>query len=137
MENVFSSDLISIEYDAEINVVVMNWKPTYVKTDLYREALNKGLALVQEKGADKWLANLKQMKLISREDENWANDIWFPKALKSSIKWMATVVSDDVFNKIAVQKIMSKDQLTGLNIAKFNSKEDAIEWLKSQKTVTA
>lgn len=137
MENVFNSELISIEYDATINMVVMTWKPVYIKTNLYREALETGLDIVNEKGADKWLANLKDMKLISRADENWTNDIWFPKALKSSIKWMATILSEDVFNKVAVKKIMSQDQLSSLMVDQFTCKEDAVDWLKSKKSVAA
>ncbi len=137
MENVFSSELISIEYDAAINMIVMNWKPVYIKTNLYREALEIGLDIVNEKGADKWLANLKDMKLISRADENWTNDIWFPKALKSKIKWMATIMSEDVFNKVAVKKIMSQDQLSSLMVDQFICKEDAIDWLKSKSSVAA
>ncbi len=137
MENVFSSEVISIEYDAAANMVVMNWKPVYIKTNLYREALEMGLEIVQEKGADKWLANLKEMKLISRADENWTNDIWFPKALKSNMKWMATIMSDDVFNKVAVKKIMSQDQLSSLTVNQFTSIEDAIDWLRNMKSVAA
>ena len=137
MENVFSSEVISIEYDSTINVVVMNWKPVYIKTNLYREALEMGLEIVKEKGAEKWLANLKHMKLISRADENWTNDIWFPKALKSTLKWMGMVLSDDVFNKVAVKKIMSQDQLNSLIVDHFNCTEDGLDWLKSKKSVAA
>ncbi len=137
MENVFSSEVISIEFDATNNIVVMNWKPVYIKTNLYRDALEMGLDIVNEKGADKWLANLKDMKLISRADENWTNDIWFPKALKSNIKWMATIMSEDVFNKVAVKKIMSQDQLSSLMVDQFTCKEDAVDWLKSKNSVAA
>jgi hypothetical protein len=137
MENVFNSEVISIEYDAAINMVVMNWKPVYIKTNLYREALEMGLDIVKERGANKWLANLKQMKLISRADENWTNDIWFPKALKSSIKWMGMVVSEDVFNKSAVKKIMSNDQVKTLIVDYFTSKQDAIDWLNGKNAVAA
>ncbi len=137
METIFESEVIKIERDEEINAILMNWKPAFLKSDLYKEALEQGLAAVHKFKAEKWLANLKDMKIIALADEKWTNEVWFPKAINSSLRWMGIVVSQDVFNKVSVQKIMAQDQVKVLTVDNFLSVEDAHNWLREKHQVAA
>ncbi|MGF1637513.1 MAG: hypothetical protein ACFCUU_10615 [Cyclobacteriaceae bacterium] len=136
MSTYFNSSFITIEHDEEIGAVIMNWKPVWLKPEEYKAALEKGLQLVKEKNLKNWIANLKEMKLITLENEKWTNEVWFPKALKSSIRHMALVLSDDVFNKVAVKKIMSEQQVQSITTQNFSSVSDAKVWIKEKELVS-
>ncbi|MCC5929543.1 MAG: hypothetical protein JJU28_09885 [Cyclobacteriaceae bacterium] len=133
----FESTVIVIEHDQELGAVVMNWKPVWLKSELYREALEKGLELVKEKNLQNWIANLKEMKLITLEDEKWTNEVWFPKALKSPIRHMALILSSDVFNKVAVNKIMSEQQVKNITSLNVQSVSEAREWIAEKSRIAA
>lgn len=127
----FDETYLQVIYEGDVPCVHMSWK-TFSTSEEMRAGLEKGLELVREKNASKWLADVRQMGIISEEDQKWSNEDWFPRALAAGIKYMAVIVSEDIFNKMSVEEIMNNVPGTDLTSHYFNSIEDAREWLSKQ-----
>jgi len=125
---VFESRVATVSWRAELHAVELSWK-TFASGAEFREALNKGLELVNEKKAAKWLGDTSSMSAIPTDDQQWANNDWFPRALSSGIKKMAVVVPKSVIAKMSVQNIVSK--FDTLEVQNFGDKLQAEQWLAS------
>jgi len=124
----YNKKFLTIEYLEDIQAGIGNWNG-FVSDNDYKEGLNKMIDFYKEKKVNKWIANLAKMEAISPEMQDWANNDWFPRALQAGVKYMAVVVSEDVFNQLAVDIIMTKvaDLLT---THYFSSVDEAKEWIK-------
>lgn len=124
----FESRVVNVLWNTELNAVELQWK-AFAKGDEFKEALNKGLELVQQKGAKKWLGDTSNMSAISVDDQNWSNTDWFPRAISSGINRMAVVIPKSAIAKMSVQNIVSK--FDNLEVHNFGDKSEAIVWLKN------
>lgn len=125
----FTSDYLDIHYHDDINTVHLEWKTTPDSNE-FKAGLNKGLELVKEKKAPNWIGDVRQMGAITEEDQQWSNEDWFPRALHAGLKNMAVLVSDDIFNQMAVDEIMKKVPETELTQQYFDDIKKAKNWLK-------
>lgn len=136
MEKVeFSSKVINIHYDAEKNQVHMEWKG-FAKSELYQEALNKGLEIAKKHRAPYWIGNLSNMGVITQADQEWTNNVWFPQLIKAGVlQKMAVVVSKDEYNRMSVDRLMSKaNDIIKFDIKYFNDINEAKEWANTLAT---
>lgn len=126
----FEAPYITIHWDEAIKSVDMEWKK-FVSGDNFRNALDKGLALLVEKKTTKWLADLRDLGVVTEEDQKWSNEDWFPRAIQGGVKHMAIVIPKKTISKMAVDKIMEKVEGLDLTTHYFSSIEEAKEWLGS------
>ncbi len=132
MEKIFESNYLTINYNTSLGCIIMDWKPVIMKSEEYREGLEQGLKIVNERNIQFWIANLQDMKIIKLADEKWKNEIWFPRALKATIKKMGIVVSKDVFNKVAVTNIMNQKEVKlSIESKYFSTVTDVAAWIKT------
>lgn len=125
----FDKEFLLITHEKENSLIHLRWK-RYATTEEFREGLNAGLNFVNELKIKRWLANLKNMSVIKEADRNWTNEEWFPKLYKTSLKKMAIVHSQDVFNNLAVSKIMSEAKAERFfTVAYFRDAVEAHLWL--------
>ena len=94
----------TVEYNADLSAVHITWNG-YVSSAEYRAYIEEGLTLFSAKKASYWIADMKEMKIITFEDQKWTIENWTPRALKAGVKSFLMVVSEDIFNQIAVQNM--------------------------------
>ena len=126
----FDEPYLAIHWDATTRCVVMEWK-RFARSKDFRLGLEKGLELVKKKATGKWLADMRNMGVLSQADQNWSNEDWFPRALAAGINRMALIVPSSTLSKMAVDAIMSKVEGTDLETAYFDDVEKAKKWLRS------
>ena len=124
----FNSDYLNITLEQEQGMVVMSWKK-FVKGTGFRNGLDTGLKLCMEHGISRWLADLRYLKVVDLEDQEWSNSDWFPRAIAGGITSMAIVIPRDVFAKMSVNSIMEKVNDSDLEVHYFEHLEAAREWL--------
>ncbi len=124
----FDSHFLRVSFEGEVPCVTMQWKG-FATSEEFREGLNAGLKTVETEKCSNWLADLRKMEVIAPEDEAWSNENWFPRGLAGGIKKMALIPSEDVFNSLSVDSIMSKVEGIGLVIHYFSNVEEARQWL--------
>lgn len=128
----YQSPVVHIEYLEELNAPKLTWTG-FAEGEQFREGLRKGLELLQTKKLNGWLADLRLMGVIDPDDEDWTNNEWFPIIIGAGLKNMALVPSNDVFNQMSVDSMISQIPETDLTVRYFASVEEAAEWLKSRK----
>ena len=119
---------ITIHWDEDIRAVVMEWTK-YAISVRFRRALNEGLDLLVEKGAHRWLADLRCLGPVGPKDQEWSNNDWFPRGLAGGITRMALVVPDSTLSRLSVDAIMQQVKYTQLATQYFDSVEEARCWL--------
>lgn len=126
----YESDALTIEWDASINAVVMDWHQ-FAKGDDYREGLNEGLELVEEKSAENWLADLRDLGTLTDDDQQWTHEEWHPRAFETPLTNLAIVQPESVVANMSVEDLVQEvdDNLTS---HVFDDRSEARSWLRSQ-----
>ncbi len=119
-----------IFYNPDLNAVVMNWHG-YSTSKQLKSGSEKMLQTLVEHKANKVLANIKDMILISTEDQNWIEHSFIPRSSEKGFKAIAIVKPTSYFNRVAVENIAAKVEIRDLvQIKIFDSEGEAIAWLK-------
>lgn len=128
---VFDKPYLAIHWDNTFQIVVMQWKGFAQGAD-FREGLDAGLKILSENKGRRWLADLRQLGVVTQADQKWSNEDWFPRAIQAGIKHMALVVPHSALARMSVNQIMSKVEGIGLVSHYFDSADDARTWLSGQ-----
>ena len=127
-----------LQIKAEKSVATMEWKGL-AKSDAYRKGFEQYLKLLIEGKHSHWLLDFTNGKVIDVKDQKWTTDEWLPgavTALRGNIQKVAIILSNDVFNKVASRVIATTiAKLTEAEIAYFDDKRDAMDWLLQEETV--
>jgi hypothetical protein len=86
--------------------------------------------LIQHK-ANYVLADIKNMVLIGREDQEWLEKEFLPRAMNFGFGGLAIVRPNSYFNKVAIESISYKIDKEKLPISLFDNVNDAKLWLRS------
>lgn len=119
----------SIYFDSDLKAVVSIWKG-YATSTQFREKTEELLAVMVANQAKKFLVDLKEMILIGKDDQDWMDKSYFPKAIEEGLKAVAVIQPAYYFNKVAVDSIIFKINQKELKVNYFNTIEEAKEWLQ-------
>jgi len=124
-------------YSAQDSLIHLQWMG-HARSDEYRSSLEQALEFVVKNDVRFWIADLRKMTVILKDDETWANEVWFPKLFKTGLEKMAILESEDYFNKTSVQRSFTalKGQIS-FEVAWFPSYLQAIDWLNQQELINA
>jgi hypothetical protein len=74
------------------------------------------------------------MKAIRKQDQEWLLQEMAPKLGRSSLRRMATLVSEDIFNQMAVESMYQKaNGLFRFDHQYFKDEISALLWLKQSQ----
>lgn len=123
-----STKIYNIFFDQKINSVVMEWNG-YATSKQFKEGTELMLNTLIKNNTFKVLADIKDMILIGKEDQEWLDTDFLPRAIKFGFKAIAIIKPDYYFNKVAVDSISYKVDKEKLTINFFDNIEEAKEWL--------
>lgn len=103
----YDQPYVTIEIEPDKDLLVITWLG-FAGSQEYRETRTRAIELSQEHGVKRWLSNMKNMKAIRQAEQEWTIDEWLPMFLKLKLERWAILVSDDMFNQMAVSSMMSK-----------------------------
>ncbi|KAA9340661.1 hypothetical protein [Adhaeribacter soli] len=103
----FDKPFATIELEQENNLLVLTWHG-FANSEEFQEARTKAVQLSRLHGIKRWVSNMKEMKAIRQADQEWSVNTWLPEFLTLNIEKWAIVVSDDMFNQMAMSSMMSK-----------------------------
>ena len=69
--------------------------------------------------------------MIQQPDQDWANQVWFPRVLSAGLKRMALVIPASGLAKMNVDDILSRLPGTELDVAYFATLAEARDWLQT------
>jgi hypothetical protein len=123
-----NTKIYNVYFDEVLNAVVMEWDG-YATSGQFREGTELMLNLLIQNRSSKVLADAKDMIMIGREDQEWMDTDFLPRAIKFGFKAIALIKPDHYFNKVAVESISYKIDKEKLVINFFDSLEEAKQWL--------
>jgi hypothetical protein len=126
----YETAAIQVSYDQELQLGFGEWKG-FVSSDEFRDTAMRSLDFVNEHGITRWLADRRHMKAIRQQDQQWIVEEFIPKLQQSPLHRMANVVSDDIFNKMAMENIFQRSGGLGSIVSRdFDTIDEALAWLK-------
>lgn len=127
-----STEIYKVTYEEDINAVFCKWYG-YATSNQFRESTELLLEMLEKHNAHKILVDLKDMILIGKEDQDWMDRTYIPKATTLGLKFVACIQPLYFFNKIAVESIVYSFNKTPVTVNYFENYEDAIDWLKNMQ----
>ena len=103
----FQQPYASIEIEQDKSLLILTWHG-FANSEEYREAQNKALSLSRQYNIHCWISNMKDMKAIRQADQDWSVNEWLPQFLALNIRKWAIIISDDMFNQMAMSSMMGK-----------------------------
>ena len=118
-----------IYYYKEYNCVLIDWIG-YATSKQFREACNVSLQYIIEKKVDKIIADNSKAAVVKNEDQDWMNEVWFPKALEAGFLFSAVVVAKNIFREISIKNIVNKINDINFTVNFFENQKEALDWIK-------
>ncbi|MBL0034736.1 MAG: STAS/SEC14 domain-containing protein [Flavobacteriales bacterium] len=120
---------VTVTADKEDRLIRLKWSG-YAPSTEYRGILEDARMNVGLHQLERWLADLRGMNAILRQDEQWTVNEWFPTLAKTGLKRMAILMSSDYFNQMSVDRIMqAATPEMPFEVAYFDDAEGALAWL--------
>lgn len=130
MQPLFENEHCAIYFDESVPAIHQVWRG-FASGELLREAHDATVQQVRAHKAHCLLADTRQMRVISRADQQWITDSYFPRVIAAGCRRIAIVQSEDIFNQTSVQHIMTDIIKNSLVIAEhFQTIEAAQIWLR-------
>lgn len=125
----FQNHVVTITYDQELQLGKAVWKG-FLTSSEFREATGKCMQLIEEYQPLRWLGDNRKLRAIRKADQEWFAESIFPKLAASTLRRNAAIVSEDLFNRMAVEQLVKRAQNLGdMVIKEFDNEEEAIAWV--------
>jgi hypothetical protein len=97
----------------------------------FREIWNLQIDSFLKYKVRKVLADDTSVKAWVKEDQDWAEAHWFPRAVKSGWKYWAIVLPPNVTGSAAIKKLIEKYSAHGIQTKVFTAINDGKNWLNT------
>ena len=101
-----TESFLQLETDRLHHLLVLHWQD-FVPSETYREGMLEAIQVSRREGGLYWIMDMKRMKVIRQADQEWTITSWFPQFQLLGVKRLAFVVSDDIFNQMAVSSMIA------------------------------
>jgi hypothetical protein len=133
MEVYYQEDYLTIFLDEDNSLAKAVWQG-FLSSQELRHRSQVCLELIENLGLRNWLADNRKMKAIRKQDQEWLLQEMAPKLGRSSLRRMATLVSEDIFNQMAVESMYQKaNGLFRFDHQYFKDEISALLWLKQSQ----
>lgn len=119
-------------HDTTLNAVHANYD-CFLDEQTFKDISNKAIIMLAEKKATKILVDTSGMKVIPKENQEWIQGDWFPRAIQAGLKTMAFITPRNIFGEVSTKATNQKveDEQLPVSLEYFYNKEEAVEWLNN------
>lgn len=75
------------------------------------------------------LSDTRKIKVIVHEDQQWADETWFPLVAAAGLRRFAAVTAEAGLGKLTVEEVFDAVHLKGLEVRKFSTVAAGRKWL--------
>ena len=119
-------------YHEESQIIHHQWHQ-FIYGDNFRKCLMKGVELMEETGAAKWLSDDRNTGALAQEDFEWSTNIWRPRAFAAGWRYWALVLPEKITGQMSFRKILKTYYGDSpVNYSLFNDPDEGMKWLKAQ-----
>jgi hypothetical protein len=110
----------------------------FLSSTQFREAVRICLDLMDEHKLLRWLGDNRKLRAIRKAEQDWFVEYAIPRFVAGTLQRNASVMSEDLFNRMAVEQIIKRSgNLGDMAFMDFGSVEDAMGWLEQPIPVQA
>ncbi len=128
--SLFKQPYVEIYLNKSNNILVAKWIG-FLKPEDVRTGCSYMTKYVKENGITGHLSDHRQLKVLSKEVQDYLTREWFPEVEKVGLRKVGAVVAEDVFAAATVNKVNKEGQVGNLSINMFNSETDCVKWILS------
>ena len=126
----FDARWMTVDFDASIQAVSLLWKG-YAEGEDFRAGFDRGVELLKQKQASRWLADCRLQGPITLADQQWMNQVWHPRAAAAGMRWVALVSPTSSVARLSNRYIVTRVNSTDLVFNHFDDMESARAWLRA------
>lgn len=126
--NLMKEPFVDIYLDKNSNVIVAQWIG-FLKPEDVRKGCSFMTRYIKDNLLKSHLSDHRQLKVLSKEVQDYLTREWFPEVEKLGLKKVGAVVADDVFAAATVNKVNKEASVGNLQINMFNSEPECMKWL--------
>ena len=127
-----NDEYVTVSTEPDQGLITLTWTG-FAPSPVFRSILEDAMMNVRLHDLSFWLADLRKMNAILRQDEQWSTNDWFPRLAASGLKRMAILMSSDYFNQMSVERIMNNaTPELPFTVSYFEDADAARDWLLSK-----
>jgi hypothetical protein len=130
-EVIIDSDAVSLRYHPRSKIVHHEIR-RFVHGEDFREILEKGLAVLKQHMASKWLSDDRGNGPLKPADADWALNDWAPRVMAAGWKFWAVVMPEKVLGQMNMKRWIQTYAEQGVTARAFSDPDEAMTWLESQ-----
>src|SRR4051812_19118379 len=100
-----------------------------IQGEQFHQLLERGLALLVEHGACKWLSANRGQGPLTQADSIWAQTVWAPRAIAAGWRYWAVVMPERIIGQMSMTHMIKTYAQKGVTVSTFSEPEAAMKWL--------
>lgn len=134
--SLFKNEHLTILHYVDDGYLALKWSGS-PEGENFKTLASQVIGAIEKTGTTRLLSDNTDWKVIAPNDQAWAATKWFPKAEEKGVRKLATVLSKDLFNRIAERSIEGMADVDCMQIRNFVSTADAVAWLIRKERLAA
>jgi hypothetical protein len=127
--------IVTCSYNSDKKFTQHDWSTffcTESQSVVMREAVEAFLSFVRDNNVQKHIVNVSTCTdSFTEADQKWISDYLVPKEIEYGIKFLANIISIDIFTALATEEWQEKVD-GALTVKNFSNYEDAVAWLDTK-----
>ena len=128
---VLETQAVVLRYHRQARIVHHELR-RFVHGPEFRNLLERGLELLQENKATKWLSDDRGNGPLKPADAEWSQQEWAPRAAAAGWKYWAVVLPKKVLGQMNMKRWIELSAEVGRVAQGFSDSVEAMRWLESQ-----
>jgi hypothetical protein len=95
-----------------------------------REAFSKGTSVMKQHGATKWLSDDRLLSVMPPEDQQWAEQEWFPRTRQAGWRYWAIIKPEKAVSDLSLRRHGANWSAAGVLTEMFATPAEAWSWLR-------
>jgi hypothetical protein len=130
-ETIIQTPRMSLYYHPT-DKIVHHEMHNYPGLELLQEVLMKGLELLREHGASRWLSDDRNGGALPKSHHEWGDQVWAPQAIKAGWKYWGLVLESHLLHAANMHKLVQLYAAQGVTVEVFGDTDSAYRWLRRQ-----
>jgi len=123
---------LTLIWDEESRALIAQWKGGFIGRNI-KEGLDVGLEeFLKYRPNAQWIGDATEIGMINQDEQDWIDNDWFPRFLKSGVRYMAVVQPWSILARMSVKEIVAKIPDSQLIVYNCLNLEEARAWMKIQ-----
>jgi hypothetical protein len=128
---ILDDEYMSLWYHPETGIVHHRIHK-YLVQGGFRKLLTASAEVLEANRATKYLSDDRTNVVVDPEDVKWADDNWYPRAIKAGLRHWALVLPSTMVGSLQARTILESRRKQGLDVEGFDSVETAMAWLQTK-----